>query len=50
MLSKLRMELGINAVHKMTQMFKDMQISKDMLAEFQKNTANSTVGAEISSI
>ena len=34
MLSKLKMELGINAVNKMTQMFKDMVLSKTMFAEF----------------
>jgi hypothetical protein len=37
MLSKLKMELGINAVNKMTQMFKDMKLSKEMHAEFDKN-------------
>jgi hypothetical protein len=36
MLSKLKMELGINAVNKMTQMFKDIKFSKEMLVEFEK--------------
>jgi hypothetical protein len=40
MLSKLKMELGINAVNKMSQMFKDMQLSKDMLEDFKKNPNN----------
>lgn len=40
MLSKLKMELGINAVNKMTQMFKDIQLSKDMHADFIKNGNN----------
>jgi len=30
MLAKLKMELGINAINKMSQMFKDMQLSKTM--------------------
>jgi len=34
MLSKLKMELGINAVNKMTQMFKDMGLSKNMHNDF----------------
>lgn len=34
MLSKLKMELGINAVNKMTQMFKDMGLSKNMHSDF----------------
>jgi len=37
MLSKLKMELGINAVHKMTQMFRDMQLSKEMHVDFTRN-------------
>lgn len=44
------MELGINAVHKMSQMFKDMQISKDMHSEFLKNPNNKTQGADLNSI
>ena len=47
MLSKLKMELGINAVNKMTQMFKDMQLSKDMHLEFVKNAANRVEGVEM---
>lgn len=34
MLSKLKLELGINSVYRMTQMFKDIQLSKEMLGEF----------------
>lgn len=34
MLAKLKMELGINAVNKMSQMFRDMQLSTDMLNEY----------------
>jgi len=40
MLSKLKMELGINAVNKMSQMFKDMNLSKDMFNDFSKNKNN----------
>jgi hypothetical protein len=36
MLQKLKVECGINHVNKMTQMFKDMQLSKDMQVEFAK--------------
>jgi hypothetical protein len=50
MLSKLKMELGINAVNKMTQMFKDIKFSKEMLVEFEKNTNNKISGVEMSSI
>ena len=50
MLSKLKMELGINAVNKMTQMFKDIQLSKDMHADFMKNANNQVRGTELTSI
>jgi len=40
MLSKLKMELGINAVHKMTQMFRDMQLSKELHVDFTRNENN----------
>jgi hypothetical protein len=50
MLSKLKMELGINAVHKMTQMFRDMQLSKDMHTEFTRNANNSVDTLDLTSI
>lgn len=50
MLSKLKMELGINAVNKMTQMFKDMQNSKDMHTEFVNNANNKVLGIELQSV
>lgn len=50
MLSKLKLELGINAVNKMTQMFKDIQLSKEIHAEFLKNSNNHTEGTELASI
>ncbi len=50
MLSKLKMELGINAVNKMTQMFKDMQLSKDMHADFVSNVSNRVEGIEMQSV
>lgn len=50
MLSKLKMELGVNAVHKMTQMFKDIQLSKEMHSEFIKNANNTVQGIELASV
>jgi hypothetical protein len=50
MLSKLKMELGINAVHKMTQMFRDMQLSKEMHADFTRNPNNAVETLELTSI
>lgn len=50
MLSKLKLELGINAVNKMTQMFKDIQLSKDMHAEFIKNPNNTVAEIELQSV
>ena len=50
MLSKLKMELGINAVNKMTQMFKDMKFSKEMHSDFDKNANNRVNGVEMSTI
>jgi tRNA(Glu) U13 pseudouridine synthase TruD len=47
MLSKLKMELGINAVNKMTQMFKDMQLSREMHANFVNNGNNKVKGIEL---
>jgi hypothetical protein len=47
MLSKLKMELGINAVNKMTQMFKDMQLSREMHANFVNNDNNKVKGIEL---
>jgi hypothetical protein len=34
MLSKFRLELGINAVNKMTQMFKDVSLSKVLRKDY----------------
>ena len=39
MISKLKMELGFNEVNKMTQMFKDLLLSKEMHSEFSNNKA-----------
>jgi len=50
MLSKLKMELGINAVHKMTQMFRDMQLSKEMHVDFTRNENNAVENLELTSI
>ena len=50
MLSKLKMELGINAVNKMTQMFKDMKFSKEMHHDFDQNINNRVNGVEMSTI
>lgn len=50
MLSKLKLELGINAVNKMTQMFKDMQLSKDMHVDFVSNVNNKVQGIEMQSV
>ena len=50
MLSKLKMELGINAVNKMTQMFKDMKFSKEMHHDFDQNVNNRVNGVEMSTI
>ena len=50
MLSKLKMELGINAVHKMTQMFRDMQLSKEMHVDFTRNVNNAVETLELTSI
>lgn len=50
MLSKLKMELGINAVHKMTQMFRDMQLSREMHSEFINNENNKVNGVDLTSI
>ncbi len=50
MLSKLKLELGINSVYKMTQMFKDIQLSKEMLVEFTANPNNLIKGFELQSV
>ena len=50
MLSKLKMELGINAVYKMTQMFKDIQLSRDMHTDFVSNVSNKEQGIEMQSV
>jgi hypothetical protein len=40
MIKKLSVECGINQVNKMTQMFKDIQLSKEMQAEYSKQSKN----------
>lgn len=50
MLSKLKMELGINAVHKMIMMFRDMQLSKEMHVDFTRNDNNAVEGMDFTSI
>jgi hypothetical protein len=37
MISKLKMELGYNEVNKMSQMFKDLGLSKQLHADFTAN-------------
>lgn len=48
MLQKFKVECGLNIVNKMTQMFKDMELSKDIQADFRKhcNGANAVEGVE----
>lgn len=41
MIQKLKVECGANQVQKMSQMFKDMTLSKEMQAEFNAHTTNS---------
>lgn len=43
MLQKLKMECGVNQVNKMTQMFKDIQLSKDLQAEFCQSNGGSNL-------
>lgn len=50
MISKLKMELGLNAVNKMTQMFKDITFSKEMQTEFLNNPNNIVPEIELSSV
>lgn len=51
MLQKLKVECGLNTVNKMSQMFTDIQLSKDLQAEFEKkqgtNIGSITFSAEI---
>lgn len=47
MLSKFRLELGINAVNKMTQMFKDVTLSKDLLKDYQAQVAKTEETPEV---
>ena len=44
MLQKLKVECGLNQVNKMTQMFKDMQLSKDLQQQFRDHKKTSLVG------
>lgn len=46
MLQKLKVECGLNQVNKMTQMFKDIQLSKDIQADFRKAKGTSIGGVE----
>jgi len=50
MLSKLKMELGINAVNKMTTMFKDIALSENFTNEFRSNKANTVGDIEMASV
>lgn len=50
MLSKLKMELGINAVNKMTTMFKDIGLSETFTSEFKANKSNTIGDFEISTV
>lgn len=40
MLNKLKVECGLNTVNKMSQMFTDIQLSKDLQAEFESKRGN----------
>ena len=44
MLQKLKIECGINAVSKIMQMFKDMQLSRDLQAQFRENKGGTILG------
>lgn len=44
MLNKLKIECGMNTVNKMSQMFTDIQLSKDLQAEFDRNQGGEIAG------
>ena len=50
MLNKFKVECGLNTINKMSQMFTDIQMSKDMLVQFREARANNRVisGVEFS--
>jgi hypothetical protein len=43
MLQKLKVECGLNQVNKMTQMFKDIQLSKDLQTDFRKTKGGASI-------
>ena len=46
MLQKLKVECGLNQVNKMTQMFKDMSLSKELQAQFREKRGSQVGGVE----
>lgn len=49
-IAKIQMEQGFGSVQKMVGMFKDIELSKDMLPTFQSNRANQVAGIELQSV
>ena len=43
MIQKLKIECGLNQVNKMTQMFKDIQLSKDLQTDFRKTKGGASI-------
>lgn len=43
MLNKLKIECGINTVNKMSQMFTDIELSKDLQTEFENKSGGGTI-------
>ncbi len=43
MLQKLKVECGHNTVNKLSQMFIDMNLSKDLMKEFQKSVPDGII-------
>ena len=44
MLEKLKIEMGVNVINKLSKMFTDMQLSKDMQNEFQRSFGKEIAG------
>lgn len=49
MLQKLKVECGLNTVNKMSQMFTDIKLSKDLQTEFESKHSNTVNGITFSS-
>ena len=50
MISKLKMELGYNEVNKMTQMFRDLKLSKDLHSDFTGNKFNTSTKVQLTAM